>query len=95
MKVILANITRCFCVACASSKLFLPLPFQQEFNIVDRQGIGIIGWIVQGLGKVVPQIDDKYKEASEPEDDTEVIGVITKITFLLLSFETLVLNLLM
>lgn len=34
---------------------------------------GVIGWISQGLGKVVPQPDDKYKEGSQTnEDQTEV-----------------------
>ncbi|KAJ8391348.1 hypothetical protein AAFF_G00089780 [Aldrovandia affinis] len=34
-----------------------------------RQGGGVIGWIVQGLGKVVPHPDDKYKDGSEPDDE--------------------------
>ncbi len=33
---------------------------------------GMIGWIVQGLGKVVPQPDEKYKGHTEPEEVTEV-----------------------
>jgi len=33
---------------------------------------GMIGWIVQGLGKVVPQPDEKYKGQTEPEEVTEV-----------------------
>ncbi|CAL8404795.1 unnamed protein product [Boreogadus saida] len=32
-----------------------------------------MGWIVQGIEKVVPQPDEKYKKQPEPEDDvTEV-----------------------
>ncbi len=35
---------------------------------------GVIGWISQGIGKVVPQPDEKYirDETPEPEDVTEV-----------------------
>lgn len=37
---------------------------------------GVIGWISQGLGKVVPQPDEKYKEGSQTNEDvTEVRGV--------------------
>lgn len=32
----------------------------------------MIGWIVHGLGKVVPQPDEKYKGHTEPEVTTEV-----------------------
>lgn len=37
---------------------------------------GVIGWISQGLGKVVPQPDEKYKEGSQTNEDvTEVRAV--------------------
>ncbi|XP_062327866.1 cyclic nucleotide-gated cation channel beta-1-like isoform X2 [Osmerus eperlanus] len=41
----------------------------------EEQGPGVIGWIVQELGKVVPQPDEKYKEGAEPEETTEIAEV--------------------
>ena len=32
-----------------------------------------MGWIVQGIEKVVPQPDEKYRKQPEPEDVTEVM----------------------
>ena len=32
-----------------------------------------MGWIVQGIEKVVPQPDEKYKKQPDPEDVTEVM----------------------
>ncbi|XP_066541218.1 cyclic nucleotide-gated channel beta-3 [Hoplias malabaricus] len=36
---------------------------------------GVINWIVQGLGKVVPQPDDKYKQQTDSQETTEVHDV--------------------
>lgn len=33
---------------------------------------GMIGWVAQGLTKVLPQPDSKYKETEEKEEHTEV-----------------------
>lgn len=32
----------------------------------------MIGWVTQGLTKVLPQPDDKYKETNDEEEHTEV-----------------------
>lgn len=32
----------------------------------------MIGWVAQGLTKVLPQPDSKYKETEEKEEHTEV-----------------------
>lgn len=32
----------------------------------------MIGWVTQGLTKVLPQPDSKYKETEEKEEHTEV-----------------------
>ncbi|XP_041123692.1 cyclic nucleotide-gated cation channel beta-1-like [Polyodon spathula] len=37
----------------------------------EEQG-GVFSWIVQGLAKVVPQPEDRYKESEEEENPTEV-----------------------
>ncbi|KAJ8417881.1 hypothetical protein AAFF_G00227240 [Aldrovandia affinis] len=42
--------------------------------MVDRQGSGVVGWIVQGLGKVVPHIDGP-KDGPEVEEITEIAEV--------------------
>lgn len=32
----------------------------------------MVGWVTQGLTKVLPQPDSKYKETEEKEEHTEV-----------------------
>ncbi|KAE8296598.1 hypothetical protein D5F01_LYC05359 [Larimichthys crocea] len=46
----------------------------------QTQRSGVIGWVTQGLTKVLPQPDDKYKETQEvieEEEHTEVYDVQT------------------
>lgn len=47
--------------------------FKGEFNPVYPLRSGVIEWVTQGLTKVLPQPDEKYKETKEEVDEhTEV-----------------------
>ncbi|ROL52863.1 Cyclic nucleotide-gated cation channel beta-1 [Anabarilius grahami] len=47
-------------------------PSKSKEEVSEENRAGMIGWIVQGLEKVVPQPDEKYKGHTEPEEVTEV-----------------------
>lgn len=41
-------------------------------SIVYLTSSGVVGWVTQGLTKVLPQPDEKYKESKDDEEHTEV-----------------------
>lgn len=53
--------------------LMLTAFFKGKFNSVVSPRSGVIGWVTQGLTKVLPQPEEKYKEIEDPnEEHTEV-----------------------
>ncbi|TNN68253.1 hypothetical protein EYF80_021575 [Liparis tanakae] len=42
-----------------------------------KPGSGVMGWVAQGLTKVLPQPDDKYREMDNDEEHTEIHEVAT------------------
>lgn len=46
--------------------------FKGKFNSAFLPRSGMMGWVTQGLTKVLPQPDEKYKETQDDEEHTEV-----------------------
>lgn len=50
-----------------------PLSIEAIMYLFFPPSAGVVQWVTQGLTKVLPQPDDKYKEAKETQEEhTEV-----------------------